>query len=150
MATTTDVDDIRRKMADIRLDMHREIRGVRAGTEAATSWRYYVKHYPWACLGAAFAAGFLVVPRRHRELKVVVPQVEAKVEAPGGAKAEKRSKKGLFALALGFLGPIAVRAAQGYAASYLDQLMAQNSMLGPGAGGLGPEAQPAPGPYHPM
>jgi hypothetical protein len=133
--TTKDVDEIRRKMADLRMDMHREMTGVRAGTEAATSWQYYVKHYPWATLAAAAALGYLAVPRKHRDLKVVVPQVEA-----GETKAEKRTRKGLFALALGFLGPIAVRAAQGYAVNYLDAMMARNSMPGPDGVGLGDEA----------
>ena len=135
MPTTTEVDEIRRKMAEIRMDMHREISGVRAGTEAATSWTYYVKHYPWASLALAFALGYLIVPRRREELKVIVPNGEA-VEP----KAERRRKKGLIALALGFLGPIAVRAAQGYAVNYLDTLMAQNTMAGPGEGA--PEASP--------
>jgi hypothetical protein len=139
--TTNDVDEIRRQMAEIRMDLHREIKGVRAGTEAATSWRYYVKHYPWASLAAACAAGFLIVPRRHRETPVIVAQNGA-VES----KAERRRKKGLFALALGFLGPIAVRAAQGYAANYLDALMAQNTAQGPDDGGLG--ADPSGAAWH--
>lgn len=130
MPTTNEVDDIRRKMAEIRLDMHRDIKSVRAGTEAATSWHFYVKHYPWAALGAAAVLGFVLVPRRHQDVKVVMPQVQA-----GETKNEKRRKKGLIAVALGFLGPIALRAAQGYAVNYLDTLMAQNPMQGPDLSG---------------
>lgn len=137
MPTTNDVDEVRRKMAELRMDMHREMSGVRAGTEAATSWRYYVQHYPWASLAAAVAVGFLAVPRKHRDIQVVVPHVEG-----GESKAEKRAKKGLFALALGFLGPIALRAAQGYAVNYLDAMMAHNTMRGPGDDS-GPGAEPS-------
>jgi hypothetical protein len=31
-----------------------------------TDWRYYCRAYPWASMGAAAAAGYLLVPRRAR------------------------------------------------------------------------------------
>jgi hypothetical protein len=133
-STTSEVEEIRRKMADIRLDLHRDVKSVRAGTEAATNWRYYAKHYPWPCLAAAVALGFFAVPRRHTTLKVVAPSQEP------SEKVEKQAKKaGLFAIAAGFLGPIALRAAQNYVVNRLDTWMVEQ-----GVGSLGGHAAASP------
>jgi hypothetical protein len=32
-------------------------------------WKHYVKTYPWVCLGAAVALGFLIVPKRSRAIR---------------------------------------------------------------------------------
>src|SRR5262249_7369598 len=42
-----------------------------------TDWTIYVKAYPWLCLGAAFALGFVVVPSRS---VIVKPDAEGLME----------------------------------------------------------------------
>src|SRR5207344_3358398 len=42
-----------------------------------TDWTSYVTAYPWLCVGAALAAGYLVVPQR---AVIVRPDAEALVE----------------------------------------------------------------------
>jgi hypothetical protein len=144
-SSTSEVDEIRRKMADIRLDLHRDVKGVRAGTEAATSWRYYAKHYPWASLAVAAAVGYLLVPRRARSVQVVAAAPE-----PAETKAEKAAKKGgLLGMVFGFLGPIALRAAQNYVANSLDSYMVQQGARGPGAPGATPRPDPSGRPWSP-
>ena len=35
-----------------------------ASARSMVDWKHYVKTYPWVCLGAAGALGFLIVPKR--------------------------------------------------------------------------------------
>jgi hypothetical protein len=129
------VDEIRRGMAQIRVDLHQDVRGVVAGAEAATDWRYYVRLYPWASLAAAAVGGFLIVPRKRRSVRATA---QAAAEATAAklqevlpteprAQAQKGKRRtGLIGLVLGFAGPVVVRAAQSYAAQYLENYLAQH------------------------
>ena len=166
MATaSTDVDDIRRQMAKIRLDMHQDMQGVVAGAEAAADWRRYVRSYPWVFLAGAVTVGFLIVPRRRRSIReaaeAAATNVVEKVYSNGQGLAaaapvelrEKKKRPGIFRLALTFLGPIALRAAQGYASQYIENFVAQQTQYGPPPfGGMPPFASGKPpgnaGPTH--
>jgi hypothetical protein len=134
-AATTEVDEIRRRMAQIRRELHEDVRGVVSSAEAVTDWRRYIRMYPWAALGVAAAAGYLIVPRRHRTIPTdIATQADvAQVrEVVKDAKAEKKSRKGLIGAAFGFAVPIALRAAQGYAVQYLEHyLQQQQAAAGP-------------------
>ena len=153
-ATSNDVDEIRRRMAQIRRELHMDMQGVVAGAEAATDWRYYVRLYPWAALGVAFALGFLVVPRRRsvtraaeKAAEQAVSKVQEAVQAVqpvASQRVEKEKKKsGLIGVLLGMLVPVATRAMQSYAAQFVENWIAQQGVLGP-APESGP--QPPPGP----
>jgi len=135
VATADQTDEIRRQMAQIRRELHEDIQGVVAGAEAVTDWRRYIRLYPWASLGVAFAVGFLIIPRRRRSVaevvKEVIPvQVQRAAEAPTPKEKEKR-KAGIFGALFGMLVPIAVRAAQGYASQYLEHWIAQQGVIRP-------------------
>jgi len=132
----SEIDDIRRRMAQIRRELHADVQNVVEGAEAATDWRRYVRSYPWATLGLALAAGFLIVPRRRSSTTIqVTPGLESPVgsaearkvlqaEAPRVEVKEKKGK-GLLGTAFGMLAPVALRAAQGYALQFFEQWMAQ-------------------------
>jgi len=128
---TNDIDEIRRKMAQIRRELHEDVREVVASAEAVTDWRRYIRMYPWAALGVAAAAGYLIVPKKRRSIPkdiathADVAQVREVVE---DAKARKKPRKGLIGLALGFAAPIALRAAQGYAVQFLESWIVQQQM----------------------
>src|SRR4051794_25537437 len=77
-----EIDEIRREMAQIRMDLHKEMQGVVVNAEAATDWRQYVQRYPFASLALAASVGFLTVPRRRRSIR-------ATAEAAATATAEK-------------------------------------------------------------
>lgn len=169
-ATTNDVESIRRQMAQIRQRLHQDMKGVVAGAEAASDWRHYVRLYPWAALGVAAAAGFLVVPRKKRSVtRTAEEAAEATVERISeaadtlNAKARKAGravretvepksetkKKGLIAGAIGLLAPMALRAAQSYAVSYVEGWIAQQQAAAMGAGpGMAPGQSAGPG--HPQ
>jgi len=133
MPNDNEIDEIRREMAQIRMDLHKEMQGVVVNAEAATDWRQYVHRYPFASLALAASVGFLIVPRRRRSIR-------ATAEAAATATAEKfhqelvespppRRKAGwgstILGSTIGLLGSMALRGAQNYASYYLENLIAQ-------------------------
>lgn len=66
-------EEIRRRMEEVRGELRHEAQDMAASARVMTDWRYYWRAYPWACMGAAAAAGYLLVPRR---MRVVGPDAE--------------------------------------------------------------------------
>jgi len=143
-----ETDEIRRKMAQIRRDLHEDVREVVAGAEAATDWRRYVRSYPWASVGVATAVGFLAVPRvsrsaiRDAALKADVAEVRDELKQTRGAvpEAKEKRRQSLVGAAVAMAAPLAWRFAQNYAVAYLEQWIAQHqqqfmSQAGPRPGG---------------
>ncbi len=131
MATAPpEFEDIRRQMAQIRRDLHDDVKGVVEGAEAATDWRRFIRNYPWATLGAAFAVGYLIVPRKHQPTTVTIAPSQiapalAQVAAPEVRPEPAKKSKGLLASAFALVAPIAFRTAQGYALQFAEQWLAQ-------------------------
>ena len=154
MATATnEVHEILRQMARIRRELHEDVREVVASAEAVTDWRRYIRMYPWASLGATFAVGYLIVPKRRRtiphgiatraDLDRVREAVEESREQP-----KAKSRKGLLGSIFGLIGPVAVRTAQTYAVQYLESWLARQMQQQRAAGPppLHPQAPGGPGP----
>jgi len=55
---------ILRRMEEVRCDVDEDVQEIVEGARDMGKWRYYVRTYPWICLGAALAVGYLIVPRR--------------------------------------------------------------------------------------
>jgi hypothetical protein len=123
-----EIDDIRRKMAQIRRDLHSDVQGVVQGAEAATDWRRFIRTYPWASMGVALAVGYLVIPKRHQATTLQIAPAEiaraVAIEPPKAPEPEKKGK-GWLGTAFGLVAPIALRAVQGYALQFAEQWMAQ-------------------------
>ena len=139
---TDSADDIRRQMAQIRQRLHEDMQGVVAGAEAASDWKHYVRMYPWAAVGVALAAGFLVVPRRRRSVtktaekaaEAAVAKFSNTVEPLASVPPPKpeEAKKGWIGAAIGLVAPLAVRAAQSYALGYVENWIAQQQAAAEG------------------
>ncbi|MDB5353139.1 MAG: hypothetical protein JWN86_4386 [Planctomycetota bacterium] len=159
MATATteqnDVEKIRREMAQIRQRLHQDMQGMVAGAEAASDWKHYVRQYPWAALAVTLVGGFLLVPRKRRSVsKTAEKAAEAAVAKISGviengqAAAQatetkaKEKKSGLLGGAFGLLSPFLIRAAQGYALSYVENWIAQQQAT---AANAGPSEETQPG-----
>lgn len=160
-ATTSDVDEIRRKMARIRRELHEDVRGVVESAEEAADWRHYIRTYPWAAAGAAVLIGYLIVPGRRKpaiesadlakavaeKLPEVVPTI-----APIAPALEVSPKGwGLLGSAFGMLWPIAWKAVQNYGTHFVSNWIAQQQqdqmtrMMA--SAGMGPDPhQQGPGP----
>ena len=123
-----EADEIRRQMAAIRHDLHRDVRDVVNTAERVADWGRYVGKYPWLSLGMACGAGYFLVPRRRKDSSATVsstPIVASDSITPTATK----EKAGLVGAAFGLLAPIAVRAAQGYALKYLEQWIEQQQFV---------------------
>jgi hypothetical protein len=57
-------ESIRGRMRHLRSDIDRDMENTAATARDMLDWKHYVKTYPWVCLGAAAALGFLIVPKR--------------------------------------------------------------------------------------
>jgi len=129
---TAEIDDIRRRMAQIRRELHEDVEEVVAGAEAVADWRRYVRMYPWAAVGIAATLGYLIVPKRRRSVprdvarKADLAEVREVIEQARESEPEKKKRsKSLIGAGLAMLAPLAWRAAQNYAMGYLEQWIAQ-------------------------
>jgi hypothetical protein len=132
-----EVEELRREMARIRREIHADVNVAAEHLEATLNWRGYVRSAPWPAAGAAFGVGFLaawlLVPRR----RIKVIERERATSARRSPRYEEPEKeqvpsKGVISMALGFLAPIALRAAQNYAIQFVeDRLLAPSAGMGP-------------------
>jgi hypothetical protein len=152
-STTTEITEIQRRMAQIRRELHENVRDAVEGAQSLTDWRSHVRHHPWLTLGAAAAVGYLIVPKRREQPAPAIVAV-APAAAPAISQAvqaaPKKKRWGIIGTAVGMLAPIAVRAAQNYAIQYLEKwIAAQPPGAGPGSALFGSGLFPgAPTPGH--
>ena len=152
-STTAEITELQRRMAQIRRELHEDVREAVKGAQSLTDWRSQVRNHPWLALGAAAAVGYFIVPKRHPAPAVVAIAPAAAAPPPVTvAPAPKKKRWGLIGSAFGLLAPIAVRAAQNYAIQYLEQWIASQppgsapSFLGAGLFPGGPTQGGGPGP----
>src|SRR5437868_1326978 len=123
---TAEINDIQRRMAQIRHELHVEVQEAVKGAQSLTDWRSLVRNYPWLALGTAAAVGYLIVPKRRGETSTIVAVGTpasglAATATPQPARRPRGNRWGLVGTAVSLLTPIAVRAAQNYAIQYLEQ-----------------------------
>jgi hypothetical protein len=152
-STTTEITEIQRRMAQIRRELHENVRDAVEGAQSLTDWRSHVRQHPWLTLGAATALGYFIVPkRREQPAAAIVAVAPAAAPAPAEAlkAAPKKKRWGIIGTAVGLLAPVAARAAQNYAIQYLEKwIAAQPPGAGPGSAPFGSGLFPgAPTPGH--
>ena len=114
--TSMDIADIQRQMAQIRHDMHQEVRGAVKGAQSLTDWRSFVKAHPWLSISVASIVGYLIVPARRSMTPTIVsmgnpsPEHLATSTARGQGQRHKQSGWSMLGTAFSLLAPIAVRA----------------------------------------
>ena len=54
---------VRVRMQQLRCEIDGDMEDMAASARTMVDWKHYVKTYPWVCLGAAAALGFLIVPK---------------------------------------------------------------------------------------
>lgn len=57
-------DSIRQRMREVRCELGEDVEEFVESARTMTDWHYYFERYPWICIGAAFALGYVVVPGR--------------------------------------------------------------------------------------
>lgn len=106
-------EQIQRSMQVIRRDLDHDFDQVKQGASQLTDWRYYIKNYPWACIGLVAAAGYIVVPRKlqiqspdARTLEKLARQNKLVIES----KSSEDENPGAIKTAVTFLSGLALRA----------------------------------------
>src|SRR6266550_3540728 len=74
---TSEAEQIQKQMRELRADLREDVQDVVVSAHKMADIANYVRAYPWLCVGAAVAAGFLIVPQRTTILK---PDAEALIE----------------------------------------------------------------------
>ena len=119
-------DDLQRQMAEVRSQLHQEVRGVVQGAKNATDWRSYVRSHPWTALAVAFGSGYFLVPRRSSPPTVhVLPATGISPQSESSAPSANTGSWPILGWVLGAVGPIALRAAQSYALASVENLLAK-------------------------
>jgi hypothetical protein len=62
-------DAVRTRVQQLRCQIDGDVEDMAARARTMVDWKHYVKTYPWACLGAAVALEFLIVPKRSRAVR---------------------------------------------------------------------------------
>ena len=57
-------ESMRERMQQLRCEIDEDMEQIAGIARTTLDWKHYVNTYPWMCLGAAVALGFLVVPKR--------------------------------------------------------------------------------------
>ncbi|WP_165223156.1 hypothetical protein [Aquisphaera insulae] len=149
----SEIDDIRRQMAQIRHDLHQDVSSVVSGVSGVVSdvtevmdWQSSLRKHPYAVVGAAFVAGYLLVPRRRTITTALVDQVRplASSAAVAGPAARPTKKFRPISWALGMVAPLASQAIQAYAMSWVESKLKEQIHPSPDDGR---QAAPRPGQY---
>jgi hypothetical protein len=138
LATNERIDEIQRRMAAVRHDLHQEVQGAVKSAQRLTDWRSLVRSHPWLALGAAMVGGYFIVPRPKAESALALGQSSAERDRGDGprklASAQQTSRWSVVAMTWGLLAPVAIRAAQNYVAYHLENWLLSDSHRPSGAG----------------
>jgi len=134
-----EADAIQDQMRLIRAELRTDVQDFMAGAREMTDWTYYVRSYPWVCLGAAAALGYLVVPTRPR---VVKPDPQSLVELAKHNQVvvkmeEPRPKKSVVATMLGMAANSLLHGGLALASQQLDELLRSQRKPAPSHGSNG-------------
>lgn len=76
-ATNSTADELQKQMRAVRSEMGEDVQEIVANARVLSHWQYYVRTYPWVCVGAAAAIGYLLVPQK---MHIVRPDAQALAE----------------------------------------------------------------------
>jgi hypothetical protein len=97
MSSLPTAETLQAQMRSVRCEVGEDVQGIVDNARVLTDWHYYVSTYPWLCVGAAAALGYLVIPTRvhyvkpdpaalaelARQHKLVVQQTDSSKPKPG-------------------------------------------------------------------
>lgn len=129
MSDSTDIAEIQRQMSEIRGEMRHDMNTLVTNARTLSDWRYYVRNYPWACLGAAAFAGYLLVPPR---VRAAAPAASGSEPQSRGEQTAKEQKRGLAGMVLGMVASAALQGASGIAKNMLTHYLETGKLEIPG------------------
>jgi hypothetical protein len=132
-----EADRIRRQMQNVRQDVGDNVKDIVHGARQLSDWRYYVRRHPWACIGSAFAVGFLAMPGRRKSLPADLQKVVEQLRASGlgVTAAQATSGSSLAGRLVAMAAPILVRQVLPLVAQYMASAKGEPSPSRTGVGG---------------
>lgn len=70
-------ETVQRQMREIRRELRNNVSGVVSGANQLLDWKSYVRRNPWLIVGSAVVVGYMLVPRRSRELDAAAATQES-------------------------------------------------------------------------
>jgi hypothetical protein len=123
-------DEIRAELRRTRGRLACDVSVVADDARQLTDWRYYVRRFPWAVIGAAGALGYLAVPRR---VEVRSPDVKTleklakRNQLVVETKPQAAQRAGLMDTLLTMTGNVLLRAAVAYAGQHMGKLFGEQA-----------------------
>lgn len=137
MQNTPETQAILQRMKEVRCDLDEGAQEIAESASDLADWRYYVKSYPWICVGAAAALGYVIVPWGRFGLEKVNKTLDEMADQNRQtSKSNTRSKSGVRSAIGVFAGNLLWRSASRYAARKANDYFASESATSP------PEDQP--------
>lgn len=128
---------IRQRMEEVRCELDDDVQAIVESARDVSEWRSYVRDYPWICLGAAAAVGYLIVPRRVMGMR---PDAQTLAELANQshllATSHSPRKRNLGGVLLAFAGNLALRGVSAYVLQLTGKLLASPTVTSP------PDGQP--------
>lgn len=112
-----DAERIRQQMQNLRREVGADVHDIVHSARQLSDWRYYVKHFPWACVGSAFALGFFVSPARKKlmpggvDAKSLLAHLKAQGLNVTPGRAAGFAPGGMAGRLIGLAGPFVMRQA---------------------------------------
>lgn len=126
----TNASEIQQRMALLRTGMQYEAAEVTRKAKEVASWKYYVRRFPLACVGASVLAGYLLVPSRKQIVRPTEEQLQELARQQKlqfqGVNHEKEKRKSLSKKAALMVGTMAARAAMAYVGEKFGEFAAPN------------------------
>jgi hypothetical protein len=131
MYTSPETKAIRQRMEEVRCDLDEDVQTIVQGARDMVDWRSYVKTYPWVCLGAALALGYLIVPRRplmQREIQTLAELAEPAEQSRLVAMSQLSTKGNVRGMLLALVGNLAVRGISSFVEQQFDKHFASQTV----------------------
>ena len=113
MSEQESIDAIQQRMRAVRGTMGEEVVDLVASTRDMTDWRQYVRANPWACVAAAVAVGYFLVPNRTKTAPMTEADLKKLLRAAPALSTEP-PKSRLRGELISFVSHAAMRALMGY------------------------------------
>ncbi len=119
------VDEIREQMETVRCHLSNDVDGMVRSARNMLDWQSVVRRFPWVCVGAAAAAGYLLIPRR---VEIISPDPETLLDLAKRnklvvkAKPSPRPRDSLISTLFNLAANAAVRGATSYVSQQAGRL----------------------------
>ena len=113
------------RMAALRRELDSGVHDVAESARAMTDWTFYVRRFPWAAVGLAAVAGFLLVPRKKTTVTPTAEQLAALVKNKDFVAAATNQLKPPQSLLAGLAATLAAMAARAALSYVTEQIRAK-------------------------